>query len=347
MHSGLISQNGFSTRLRRRLAYAVCLCFALHGGASATADGPDFFKVQGIPKGAYLKAYSAPGIEAGTTVSIPASMQCLRNLGCQGGLSLEEFTTLSAAQRQARARAKPRWCKIDYNGAAVWVQARFLAESACTAPTAARMRFEGRIQGHAFVDHPITARAGQTLAIQLDASNRQNYFNLSAPGADAAMFVGSVSGSHFEAVAPVDGIYLARVYLMRAAARRNEVSRYNLQARLHGPALLAIPAQQDALVPGTPYHATARVPCKFGDAGADQTCDAKVIRRAFDGTATVRIERAHAGYLRIRQLLFIKGKLVSSDAPDALRATRQGDNTTVDVGSDEQFEIPDALVFGG
>ncbi len=46
---------------------------------------------------------------------------------------------------------------------------------------------------------------------------------------EAAMFVGSTSGDQFEGVLPESGDYRVRVYLMRNAARRDEVANYRLE----------------------------------------------------------------------------------------------------------------------
>ena len=73
------------------------------------------------------------------------------------------------------------------------------------------------------------------------------------------MYAGQ-TGEDFTAVLPTDGDYTIRVYLMRAAARRNESSDYTLTVGVTGQALAPTPASQDALLPGTPFHASAKSP---------------------------------------------------------------------------------------
>jgi hypothetical protein len=68
-----------------------------------------------------------------------------------------------------------------------------------------------------------------------------------------------------------------------------------------------------------------------------------VIRRGFDGTATVEIRWPDFK----RNILFIKGKPVASDSPERLSTVRKGDLSIVNLGSEERFEIPDVLVIGG
>jgi len=201
----------------------------------------------------------------------------------------------------------------------------------------------GTIEGDADVDYMVRARAGQTLSVTLEESNPQNYFNVLPPDTEVAMFVGS-DGADFTRVLPADGDYTIRVYLMRPAARRNESSDYTLGIAVSGSALAPLPASQDALVPGTQFHASTTIPCVPFLETQPRDCEAFVIRRGFDGTATVEVRLANS--LK-RRILFVKGEPVASDSPDALTATRRQDVTTVKLGSDERYEIPDVLVSGG
>jgi len=51
-----------------------------------------------------------------------------------------------------------------------------------------------------------------------------------APGEDeVAMFNGSVAENQYEGLPPATGDYKVSVYLMRSAARRNEVANYRLE----------------------------------------------------------------------------------------------------------------------
>lgn len=213
---------------------------------------------------------------------------------------------------------------------------------------------KGRVKGDADVDYLVRAAAGQTLAVTIKASNPQNYFNVLAPGtglANPAMFVGTGGGT-FKAVLPVDGDYAVRVYLMRPAARRGESSQYTLTVAVDGQALPPLPAAKDALVPGTPFHATAQVQCTPPFDGKPQQCSAGVIRRGNDATATVELV---GGNTLKRRILFVKGQAVASDASDLaggggtapLASSRDGGRSIVKVGDDERYEIPDPLLTGG
>jgi hypothetical protein len=338
---------------------AALLAVATCQPAQATADGPDYYRVSGVLPGYFLDLRSQPGPGAPSLGHVSADSQCLRNLGCQGGVSFEEFSTLSSEAQKLRAAANPRWCKVDYRGTTGWVEGRFVAEGACPpgAEGGARkvsfpagrsgVTLKGRIKGYEFVDYLLPAGAGQTLLVALNGSHAQNYFNVLPPGSEIAMFIGSSEGNRFERVAPTDGVYVLRVYLMRAAARRKAVSNYSLQVGVTGTILKPLPAKQDALIPGTPFHAGGSVPCKIAMAPEIRACDAFVIRRGLDGTATVDLRWNQGTSTVFRRLLLVKGKPVSSDATLGVIYSHEGDLLTVDVGAEEQYRIPDALPFGG
>ena len=204
---------------------------------------------------------------------------------------------------------------------------------------------KGRLKGDADVDYVVRAAAGQTLSVTLRESNPQNYFNVLPPGSTGgAMFVGD-TGEDYAGTLATDGDYVVRVYLMRPAARRGETSDYTVTIGVTGTPLTPLPASKDALVPGTSYHATAQVKCVPAYETATKDCDASVIRRGFDGTATVDI----AGGAEVRSILFVKGKPVASSASaiDTLSSERKGDITIVKLGESERYEIPDALLIGG
>jgi hypothetical protein len=207
---------------------------------------------------------------------------------------------------------------------------------------------KGRLQGYSDVDYLVRGGAGQTITVSLKRSNLSNYFNLLPPGSnDVAMYAGQ-TGQGFKGVLPTDGDYRIRVYLVRAAARRNESSTYTLTITVTGKALAPVPASKDAVIPGTPFHASGKIICvpeieKFREK-KPQECEAYVIRRGFDRTATVEIPQANS---IIRRILFVRGKPVASDSPYPVAFSRKDDLTIVTFDTDERYEIPDALVFGG
>lgn len=94
---------------------------------------------------------------------------------------------------------------------------------------------KGHLRGRDDIDYVLGAKAGQHMTVELHTDNPQNYFNILPPGSrDEAIFIGSSSGNRFEGTLPESGDYRIRVYLMRAAARRDEQAHYSLDIHIGG-----------------------------------------------------------------------------------------------------------------
>lgn len=202
----------------------------------------------------------------------------------------------------------------------------------------------GTIKGHQYVDYTVRGGAGQTLTVALKPGNPQNYFNINPPATETSMFIGSTSGNQAKRILPNDGEYSVRVYLMRAAARRDETSSYTLTVGLDGRALPAVSAAKDALIRGTPFHASGNMACTRADNPQLKRCDGYVIRRGYDGTATLEV-RWPDGLKR--SVLFTRMQPVASDSVEPMTYTRTPDVTAVSIGKGERIEVPDALLTGG
>jgi hypothetical protein len=207
-------------------------------------------------------------------------------------------------------------------------------------------KITGTLKGGSDVDYLVRAAAGQTLEVKLQGTNSQNDFNVLPPGAaNVAMYASNATGERsWSGKLPSDGDYAIRVYLDRPAARRNESSKYTLTVAVTGTPLPPLPAARDAKVGGTAYHATAKVPCTLPYQPDVKSCDAGVVRRGNDGTATFEA-MGPAGVQR--RILFVQGKPVAADTMDPVTVTRQGDVTIVKVSDNERYDIPDAFLNGG
>lgn len=136
---------------------------------------------------------------------------------------------------------------------------------------------KGRIKGEQIIDYILRAKEQQTLVVILESGNRSCYFNVTALGEDAAMFVSSTSGSRFVGEAPKDGEYIVRVYLMRNAARREETAAYTINftvAEGGKDSKATIPGD----TPPTRYDASGKVQCSADKPTLDQWCDFRVVR---------------------------------------------------------------------
>ncbi len=208
----------------------------------------------------------------------------------------------------------------------------------------------GRIQGDEAVDYQLTAKAGQTLRVALKTKSGALYFNVLAPGSESAIGRDDTSGNDWTGVLPVDGTYTVRVYLMRAATRRNEAANYTLKISVTGH-LGAAPAS-DAKVPGTPYHARGTVPCSVGpDPKGSAQCSFGVIRGA-SGNAEVHL--APPGYDvilhpdKVETVLIFRANAVTSHNPSQrVTAKKAGDDWSIGINDFHFFMIPEAVIVGG
>ena len=100
--------------------------------AFTVADGPDFWQVNGVASNDVLNIRSEASAKSEKVGEIPTDGQCIKNLKCVGGLTMEEFTNLSDAEKEKINKERPRWCYIEYKGIKGWVAGRFLREGACT-----------------------------------------------------------------------------------------------------------------------------------------------------------------------------------------------------------------------
>ncbi len=106
---------------------------AMTGTAYATADGPDYYRVTKVDQGDIVNLRAGANAKAEMIIEIPPDSNCILNLGCHGGLTMDEFTTLSKEEQQKRQKKNPRWCKVEFNAIVGWVAGRFLAEGDCNA----------------------------------------------------------------------------------------------------------------------------------------------------------------------------------------------------------------------
>jgi hypothetical protein len=93
-----------------------------------------------------------------------------------------------------------------------------------------------QIKGYESFEYVLGAKAGQTMSVTFTPSNPRAYFNILPPGSGEAIFIGQnmAKPNSFEGVLPQDGDYVVQVYLIRAAARREEVAKYAIMISIGG-----------------------------------------------------------------------------------------------------------------
>lgn len=97
------------------------------------------------------------------------------------------------------------------------------------------------IRGDTVADFKLTLAANEKFTVAMRTSNRRSYFNVTPPGSETAVHIGSVSGNNFSGAATSAGDYTIRVYLMSSAARRNESARFSLTVTREKAATQAAP----------------------------------------------------------------------------------------------------------
>lgn len=95
------------------------------------ADGPDYWKVHGVESGDVLNIRREANWKFEKIGEIPPDGQCIKNLKCVGGLTLDEFTNLPEAEKDRIKKERPRGCYIEYKGIKGWVAGRHLREGSC------------------------------------------------------------------------------------------------------------------------------------------------------------------------------------------------------------------------
>ncbi|MEE4377662.1 MAG: SH3 domain-containing protein [Candidatus Competibacteraceae bacterium] len=107
----------------------VLLCLiVIPGIVFADADGPDYWEVRDVAADDVLNIRTEADWRSEKVGEIPADGRCIKNLGCVGGLTFDEFRTLSDAEQQKMLKKRPRWCEIEYHGVRGWVAGRYLRE---------------------------------------------------------------------------------------------------------------------------------------------------------------------------------------------------------------------------
>lgn len=203
------------------------------------------------------------------------------------------------------------------------------------------------IKGYEIVDYVLRASAGQVMNTSLATKNTATYFNILAPGEnETAMFIGSNSGNQFEGALPKTGQYKIRVYMMRSAARRNEVAPYRLEIMVNNQSSSTTSKSFDAKVAGTKYHAVGKVPCALASGQPTGDCQFGVVRKE-NGNALVTVTHPNG---KTRTIIFKNGQAVGYENSQIdhqkFSSTKEADLNMIRIGT-ERYEVPDAVVFGG
>ena len=120
--------------MKTLLKQTLILLVIASGLALADADGPDYYKVKGVASNDVLNMRNKADPDSKKVGEIPPGADCVKNLGCKGGLTMSELTDLSKKEQSTILKKRPRWCHVECNGIKGWVSAGYLAEGSCTKP---------------------------------------------------------------------------------------------------------------------------------------------------------------------------------------------------------------------
>lgn len=212
-------------------------------------------------------------------------------------------------------------------------------------PGATSATIESSIKGYQIVDYVLNAKKGQYMNVSMATDNLVNYFNILEPGeTEVAIFNGSMNENQYEGILSKSGDHKIRVYMMRSAARRNEIANYRLEMIITDSGDKS--ENEDALVPGTNYHATGKIPCILVEDQTSTSCSYGVIREG-NGSGMVIITKPDGN---TRTIFFENGKATGYDQSQAdkgeFSSTKESDLFIINIGQ-ERYEILEAVIFGG
>jgi hypothetical protein len=201
------------------------------------------------------------------------------------------------------------------------------------------------IKGYDGVIYTFTGKRAQKVRIMLKTSHKATYFNFLPAGSYNAIFNGSLDGNTYTGYLPDSGSYSVQVYMMRSAARRNEVANYSLSLSLTND---PNPPKQ-TIFPAAPryYDASAPLPCSTTPSSFDMTCEGIVIRDYTNRSAKFWIRSPmDASYSRARAFSYTNGVFEHGENKK-LTVDRKGDESYLNLEGKMFYKIPDAFVLGG
>jgi hypothetical protein len=161
-------------------------------------------------------------------------------------------------------------------------------------PRASSAVVQGSISSRESVSYTVGAEGGQRMTVKLSPSNTQTYFNVYAPGkgpGDEAIANSGLTGENvsdlnrFDGTLSVSGEYTISVYMMRAAARRNERSDYTLEVAITGTTGEVVKGDfADGLQGGPDYYQVSTSEGGTLKLRSGPSTDASIITRLTNGT---------------------------------------------------------------
>jgi len=109
-----------------RRIFAAFFLLTLSATSSATADGPDYWRVSGIADGDELNMRRGPSVKFQVARKLPHNARQLLNLGCYPDFDQNEWQRLSKDEQ--KLATSMRWCRVMHQGLTGWIYSRYLKE---------------------------------------------------------------------------------------------------------------------------------------------------------------------------------------------------------------------------
>ena len=131
-------------------------------------------------------------------------------------------------------------CFIRFSSLAIFIFTLFVFAQNAAAQTKRTVRFpagttsatlRGRVSGYAYTDYLVRANSGQTINVDLYGNPVAPVFSIFQPGGDN--LDGVAQSNDYTGTLPVSGVYVVRVGLMRAFARRKQSSNFTLKISIN------------------------------------------------------------------------------------------------------------------
>ena len=164
--------------------------------------------------------------------------------------------------------------------------------------------------------------------------------------ADSLEFAPNAVWRSFSTVS-ANGEYSVSVYMMRSAARRDEVANFTLEVAIDAPASTTDVTSPDAKLAGTDFNATGQIPCARQAGQPMNQCEFGV-KREGNGNGMITVFWPDGGN---RVIFFEMNTPTSFDQSQAdgnaqMVVDQNSDLYIVTIG-DQRFEIPEAVMTGG
>ncbi|ENU21450.1 hypothetical protein F994_00017 [Acinetobacter bohemicus ANC 3994] len=191
----------------------------------------------------------------------------------------------------------------------------------------------GKFEGYDDVQYKIYAKKGQVLKFKVTSNNNLANMNIFSPGKkpgkDEAIFIGSTEGQVGEIILPSNGEYTIQVYQMRNSARQNKTVNFQLYVQI-----LDQKSQHSKK-----FDAIGELPCSLNLGQPTRQCQFGVVRQGNGAALLTIFSKENKEYI----LKFNNGKLTSPSG----KTQKRGDLSLVELNTNERFEIPDAVIYGG